>query len=40
MGPGIAPAPGDFLAAFQMTFVAVGGALFIVSVPIALFSRS
>ncbi|MGH1483029.1 MAG: MFS transporter [Geminicoccales bacterium] len=40
MGPGIALAPGDFLAAFQMTFIVVGSVLFAVSMPIALFSRS
>lgn len=38
MGRGIASAHADFLAAFQTTFIVVGGALFAVSIPIALFS--
>ena len=38
IGPGIAPAPDDFLAAFQMAFIAFGSALFVASVPIVLFS--
>ena len=38
--PGITLSPGDFLAAFQMTFITAGGALFALSIPIALFSRS
>ena len=40
MGPGIAPAHGDFLVAFQTTFIVVGSALFAISIPIALFGRS
>ncbi len=40
MGPGIALAPGDFLAAFQMTFIMVGGGLFAVCILIVLLSRS
>ncbi|MGI9418432.1 MAG: hypothetical protein ACR2RA_11400, partial [Geminicoccaceae bacterium] len=40
MGPGITLSPGDFLAAFQMTFITAGSALIAVSIPIALFSRS
>jgi MFS family permease len=40
IGPGITPVHGDVLTAFQMTFIIVGGVLFAVSIPVALFSRS
>lgn len=40
LGQGMAPGSGDFLTGFQITFIAVGGALLVVSIPIALFSRS
>jgi predicted MFS family arabinose efflux permease len=40
LGQGMALASGDFISAFQITFITVGSALFAVSILIVLFSRS